>query len=95
MTRFLAAALLFVATSAQAIPRNCAPREVVVERLATGYGEARQAIGLNANGAILEIFASAKTGTWSVAVTMPNGIMCLMASGENFEWVNDPKGDPT
>ncbi len=95
MTRFLAAALLFVATSAQATPRNCYPRDVVVKRLATGYGEARQAIGLNANGSILEIFASAKTGTWTVVITLPNGIMCLMASGENFEWVTDPKGDPT
>lgn len=95
MTRFLAVALLLVATSAQATQINCYPRDVVVKRLATGYGEARQAIGLNANGSVLEIFASAKTGTWTIATTTPSGITCLIAVGRNLEWVTDLKGDPT
>lgn len=65
--------------------RNCAPREVVVERLAEKYGESRQSIGLGANNAVVEVFAAQETGTWTITVTMTNGLTCLVASGQNFE----------
>lgn len=65
--------------------RNCAPRERVVERLAEGYGETRQAIGLGANNAVVEVFASDESGSWTITVTMPNGLTCLVASGQAFE----------
>lgn len=67
--------------------RNCAPREAVVERLAEGYGETRQSIGLGANNAVVEVFASDETGTWSITVTAPGGLTCLVASGQSFEKV--------
>lgn len=65
--------------------RNCAPRDAVVERLASKYGETRQSIGLGANNAMVEVFASDETGTWTITVTMPNGVTCLVASGQAFE----------
>ena len=65
--------------------QNCAPRDVVVTRLAEGYGESRQAIGLGANNQIVEVFASDESGTWTITVTLPNGITCLVASGQAFE----------
>lgn len=65
--------------------RNCAPRDVVVDRLASGYGETRQSIGLGAQGAMVEIFASSDTGTWTITVTSPSGVTCLVASGQSFE----------
>ncbi len=65
--------------------RNCAPREAVVDRLASGYGESRQSMGLGANNQVVEVFASAETGTWTITVTMPNGLTCLVASGQAFE----------
>ncbi len=76
--------------------RNCAPRDRVVERLATGYGETRQSIGLGAQGAVVEVFASDDTGTWTITVTMPNGMTCLIASGQSFEELAEalpPKGN--
>ena len=66
---------------------NCAPREVVVTRLAEGYGETRQSVGLGANNAMIEVFASDKTGSWTITVTTPNGLTCLVASGQSFEEV--------
>ena len=66
-------------------PRNCAPRDIVVERLSEGYGETRQSIGLAARGAVVEVFASTDTGTWTITVTAPNGVTCLVASGQSFE----------
>lgn len=63
---------------------NCAPRDVVLQRLNENYGETRQAIGLGANNAIVEVFA-AETGSWTITVTFPNGATCLVASGQAYE----------
>lgn len=63
---------------------NCAPRDVVLQRLAEGYGETRQAIGLGANNAVVEVFAS-EQGSWTITVTLPNGVTCLVASGQAYE----------
>ncbi len=65
--------------------RNCAPRDTVVDRLADKYGETRQSIGLGANNAMVEVFASDKTGTWTITVTMATGLTCLVASGQAYE----------
>lgn len=70
---------------ATAQTRNCAAREVVIDTLATKYGETRQSIGLSASGAIVEVFASIQTGTWTITVTSPAGVTCLMASGRAFD----------
>ncbi|MFV0512437.1 MAG: hypothetical protein ACK5MY_02195 [Jhaorihella sp.] len=65
--------------------RNCAPRPVVLERLADSYGETRQSIGLGAQGVVIETFASRETGSWTITATLPDGTTCLVASGEGFE----------
>ena len=84
ITSALCLATLATAAAAQQ-QRNCAPRNIVVERLGSGYGETRQSIGLGSQGAVMEVFASADTGTWTITVTSPNGMTCLVASGQSFE----------
>jgi len=82
--------------SAQSTNRSCAPREAVVERLATAYGEVRQSIGLGERGMLVETFASTDTGTWTITATTPNGQTCLVASGQAWMQVNEalpPQGD--
>lgn len=77
--------------------RHCAPRDRVIERLMGQYGEAPQALGVTAGGAVMEVFASEETGTWTVSVTLANGMTCLVATGDAFEHlpgVGLPKGDP-
>ncbi|OUS22501.1 hypothetical protein [Litorivita pollutaquae] len=81
---FLIAALAANGAAAQT-RQSCGPREVVVERLASGYGETRQSIGLGTNNQLVEVFASDESGTWTITVTMPSGITCLVASGQAFE----------
>lgn len=83
-----AAAALYIASTTDASAqnaRNCAPRDAVVDRLAEGYGESRQSMGLGANNAVVEVFASDETGTWTITVTTPNGLTCLVASGQSYE----------
>lgn len=81
------AAALFVAltTDVSAQARNCGPRELVVARLAEKFKESRQSMGLGANNQVMELFASDETGSWTITVTMPNGLTCLVASGQAFE----------
>lgn len=82
--------------AALAQQRNCAPRDRVVDRLSAQYGETRQSIGLGSNNAVVETFASTETGTWTITVTTPNGLTCLVASGKSFETVQETapaKGD--
>lgn len=81
-----ASTLILAATQLPAQSRNnCAPRDLVIDRLAEGYGETRQSIGLGGNNALVEVFASDQTGSWTITVTLPDGVTCIMASGQAFE----------
>lgn len=78
-------ALLLAATHAFGqTAANCGPREHVVSRLASEYGESRRSMGLAANNRVVEVFASDDTGTWTITVTLPDGRTCLVASGQAF-----------
>ncbi len=76
-----------MAASTQSV--NCAPRDVVVERLASRYGETRQSMGLGPNNAVMEVFASPVTGSWTITVTTARGLTCLLASGQAFEPIQE------
>lgn len=82
----LAALLLLMATPVAA-ERQCGPREGVVEALLKQYGETRQSVALTSGGALMEMFASSATGTWTALVTAPNGISCIVSAGTSFERV--------
>lgn len=84
---FGAVILATQATYAQG--RNCGQRAAIVERLETKYGETRQSVGLAPNNGVVETFASADTGTWTIVITLPNGMTCLVAAGEAFEEVDE------
>ena len=87
LTLSLGLGALLVATQlvhAQQRP-SCAPRDTVVQSLLERYGETRQSIGLGSNNAMVEVFASGETGTWTITVTRPDGITCLVAAGQAFE----------
>lgn len=81
-----------MALAAQQLPaqtaqtaQNCAPRPMVLEQLASDFGETRRSIGLARQGQVVELFASAETGSWTITITLPNGLTCLVAAGQAFE----------
>ena len=54
-------------------------------------------IGLARDNTVMELYAAADTGTWTLTVTLPSGLTCLVAAGDNFETTADTlpaKGDP-
>ena len=73
---------LFVgmASSALAQGQTCGARD----------GESRQSIGMAPEGRVVEVFASLESGTWTITVTMPNGMTCLVASGQSYENLDEP-----
>lgn len=88
---FVAMALVagLMAAPVYAQPRNCGPHQAVVERLASQYGESRQSIGLGANNAVVEVFANEETGSWTITVTQPTGLSCLVAAGQSYEKLSE------
>ena len=72
----------------------CANRADFLNHLSANYKEAPVAMGLTANGGLLEVIAS-QNGSWTIIVTTPNGLSCGVASGKSWEStaevkINDP-----
>ena len=65
--------------------RPCADRAQVVERLAERFGETLRSVGLHEGDAVVEVYSSEATGTWTILMTRPDGITCLLAAGERWE----------
>jgi hypothetical protein len=82
-------AMLLAAQQAHA-QGNCADHATVVERLGERYGESRQSIGLASDNAVIEVFASMDTGSWTITVTRPGGPTCLVAAGQAYQYLNEP-----
>lgn len=88
---------LLLALSPVEAQQNCAPRDHIILRLATVFGEVRRGVGLSGNGSLVEIYASEATGTWTLVFTDAQGVSCLVAAGQSWETVAPvalPDGDP-
>jgi hypothetical protein len=79
-------ALILAVQAGHAAPQ-CAARDIVTAQLTDKYGETRRGMGMAANSTVMELFASDASGTWTITVTLPNGMTCLVASGQGFETV--------
>lgn len=82
--------MVLAAQQVHAQTPNCGPRPDVLQRLAETYGETRRGIGMARQGTVMEVFASDDTGTWTITVTLPNGLTCLVAAGEAYETLAEP-----
>lgn len=77
----LAAALYSPAAAAQQV---CGDRADIVDKLEQQYSERPQAMGLSTDGQLLEVLVS-PSGSWTILVTYPNRLTCLVSTGENWE----------
>lgn len=84
----LAAGLANIPVAAAQASNNCGPRAEVVKHLATEYKEQTAAVGITESGsAVYEILASADGATWTLLYSLPNGLSCLMATGQSWQSV--------
>ena len=75
---------------------QCAPHDKVSAELAAKFDEQPSSMGLAQDNTVMELYASAK-GTWTLTATLPSGLTCLVAAGQDFETVTQTqpaKGDP-
>lgn len=74
---------------------GCAPRDKVLSHLAKKYGEAPVAVGVTNQGGLVEVLTTADGDTWTIIVTLPDGMSCMVAAGEgwrNLKWaIEEPK----
>jgi hypothetical protein len=66
----------------QTVP--CGKRTDVVKMLRDNFGETSIARGLADTGAVAEVFISAN-GSWTIVATSPNGVSCMVGSGEKWQ----------
>ncbi len=85
LTMMTGSAMLMAATQVEAQGRNCGPHAAVTTHLAAKYGESRAMMGLAANQTVVEVFVNSDSGSWTIIVTRPDGVSCLVASGTNAD----------
>ncbi|MEM1352379.1 MAG: hypothetical protein AAGF27_08535 [Pseudomonadota bacterium] len=83
----VATALVAAPTTLVAQTANCGLRVQVIEKLQSKYDEHLTAGGLQSvsdKQSVMEIWASSETGTFTVLLTNPQGISCVVAVGTDF-----------
>lgn len=79
----IGSALVLVSASALAAPQ-CNTRETVLDLLSEKYSEAPIAVGVANNGGLVEVLSTGDGETWSIIITSPKGMSCLVAAGEGW-----------
>ena len=82
--RLAAAAVAWSVSAPVAAAVRCGPHELVTAMLAAECQERREAIGLSEAGLLMEVFASV-AGRWTILLTSPGGLACIIAAGDNYE----------
>lgn len=77
-----------LAAPALAQQPSCGPRHIVVEGLLEQYAEAPIGYGVetgrSGGEALMEMFANADSGTWTILVTTSDGTSCIVTFGEGW-----------
>ncbi|MCD9147084.1 hypothetical protein [Pseudophaeobacter flagellatus] len=97
--RLFSSALVFgmSAMAPPALAASCAPREGLVQQLQASFSESLSSAGLQNSqpfDTMIEIWSSADSGTFTVLVTYPSGISCIVASGQNYFKVTKSGSEP-
>lgn len=86
MIKFAAAAFLVVFLSLPAMAQpSCEKRSILVGHLGEKYNEFLIGVGLSNNGLRIEFLTNRYGRTWTILVTKPDGISCIVSAGENWE----------
>jgi hypothetical protein len=83
------------AASAQAPPgpgltQACHSHADVAKMLDQKFAEQPSALGLQADGHLVEVFVSHEGTSWTIVVTRPDGWSCIVAVGQHWEPLAHP-----
>ena len=82
------------AALAQEAPSICRARDGLLTQLEQKYGEVPVAIGV-ADGRLIELLTTKDGMTWTIILTSPKGVSCLIASGEGWRPLAPVSTDPS
>ena len=73
---------------------QCNERDNVHDMLGKKYGETTTAIGVTNTGGLVEVLTDPKDSSWTIIVTTPQGMSCLVAAGEGWRTKEEISRDP-
>jgi hypothetical protein len=62
---------------------SCGDRETVIKSLKQDYKEVQDSIGVSNGGGLIEVFVSPR-GSFSITVTSPSKITCIISAGDHW-----------
>lgn len=68
----------------------CMPRAEIVARLEHRYQEHQIAAGLTLNDWLIEVWATEDGETWTLLLTQPNGMSCVIGAGTYWLFTGKP-----
>jgi hypothetical protein len=89
----LVALWLLIGTSAAVAAPACTSYDTMSELLAREYTEMPVAGGLAHTGKLLQVFAAKDGSSWTVVLTRPDGMSCIVAAGRYWQ-TETPKDGP-
>ena len=63
---------------------QCNDRDSVIALLSSKYKEQPVALGVTNTGGLVEVLSTDQGDTWTIIVTTPQGLSCLVAAGEGW-----------
>lgn len=79
-----ALALTAILAASPAVAQECIPTIDAYLSLSQNYGEQRLTTAVLPDGRIIEMWGNPDTETWSMMITLPEGISCGVGSGVGF-----------
>ncbi len=93
MKKLLLALALFAGSSSiVAAQMLCVDRVDMLNRLASEYGEELIEVKMIEEHGLLEVLKSRTQGTWTLLLTKPGGISCVLATGRGPDTHEDDPG---
>lgn len=76
---------MMMASSPALAAKQCDDRDAILKTLASKYSEAPVAIGVTNNGGLVEILTTGDGKTWTLIMSSPKGMSCLVAAGQGWK----------
>lgn len=83
--KWLLASTLALSASIASAQEQCFPSRQVYDTLEQQFGETRQVAGFTRDmGAHIEVWGNDETGTFTILVSLPSGVSCIVVEGIGF-----------
>jgi hypothetical protein len=86
-------ALVGIPSGGDALPRqmnNCLDRGDMVSKLGTSFKELPVEAGVTDGGGVVELLRTANGESWTLILTYPSGLSCMMAAGQAWHMQSAP-----